>query len=47
MALIIMLWDYEHKANVIEGSMEGNSEAMNKILMIASGMHCKELWGPY
>ncbi len=47
MALIIMLWDCENKANVIEFEMEWVSEAMNKMLMIAFGMYCKELWGPH
>lgn len=43
MVLIIMLWDYEHKANVIEFEMVWVSEAMNKMLMIAFGMYCNEL----
>lgn len=47
MALIIMLCDREHKANVIEFEMQRVSEAMNKMLMIAFGMYCKELWGPH
>lgn len=47
MAMIIMLWDCENKANVIEFGMERVSEAMNKMLMIAFGMYCKELWGPH
>lgn len=46
MAVIITLWDCEHKSSVIEFEMEWISEAMNKILMIAFGMYCKELWGP-
>ena len=45
MALIIMLWDCEHKANVIKFEMEWVSETMNKMLMIAFGMYCKELGG--
>lgn len=47
MAMIIMLWDCENKANVIEFGMERVSEAMNKMLMIAFGLYCKELWGPH
>lgn len=40
MALIVMLWDCENEANVIEFEMERVSGAMNKILMIAFGMYC-------
>lgn len=47
MVPIVMPWDYEHQANVVEFQMERVSEAMNKMLMIAFGMYFKEAWRPH